>query len=295
MCYNVFVLLCGFKFLLKIYVLEGKKLAIREELDAFIERSDEFIDSKYILADIKLVNLLKAIASSETILALFKNCLTDFDYNEAQKKYLVKSRYLSDEKGEFILPPNSRELLAFIFNVLVDIDSKRIDLNAFISKYFYVDGSFSSGYDAFITGMIKPFKNTVKMLIESVLDGKLQDPVEAFTEEEERRAKQKEIDKITQEKERELLKKAYGQSVKEIKRILLEDKQKVKNSKLKPEVAEEITLVIDMLANVIDSEDKDAVCYAFVTYKYVTKAHKILFFGRLRKISKYLKDVLNEI
>ena len=38
-------------------------MTIREELDAFIERADELIDSKYILADIKIVNLLKAIAS----------------------------------------------------------------------------------------------------------------------------------------------------------------------------------------------------------------------------------------
>ena len=156
----------------------------REELSLFIERADELIDSKYILADIKLAAMLKAIASSDTLIAIFKNCLTDFDYNEAQKKYLVKSPYLSTEKGEFILPSTSRELLAFIFNVLVDIDAKRIDLNAFIGKYFYVDGSFSSGYDAFITAMIKPFKNSVKMLMESVIDGKLQDPVEALTEEE---------------------------------------------------------------------------------------------------------------
>ena len=192
-------------------------MTIREELDAFVERSDELIDSKYILADIKIVNLLKAIASSDTLLALFKNCLTDFDYVSAQKKYLVKSKYLSEDKGEFVLPPNSRELLAFIFNVLVDIDAKRIDFASFLNKYFYVDGSFSSGYDSFITAMIKPFKNTVKMLIDGVLDGKLQDPVEALVEEEERRARQKEQDEKNAVKEQELLKKSYGESIKKIK------------------------------------------------------------------------------
>ena len=57
----------------------------REELDAFLERVDEFINSKYILADIKLANVLKIIASSDTLIAIFKNCLTDFDYQEAQK------------------------------------------------------------------------------------------------------------------------------------------------------------------------------------------------------------------
>lgn len=265
----------------------------REELELFLERADELIDSKYILADVKLANLLKSIASSGTLLALFQNCLTDFDYQAAQKRYLVKSQHLSSDKGEFVLPPNSRELLAFIFTVLVDIDAKRINLNDFLNKYFFVDGSCSASYDAFITAMIKPFKNSVKMLMDSVIEGKLQDPVEALTEEEARRAREKEEKEQTERREKELLKKAYGASVKAIKDALLEDKQKVKASKLKDGVKEDFTLVIDMLANVIESEDKDAICYAFVAYKYVAKSKPFMFFGRTKKIAGYIKDVIN--
>lgn len=267
-------------------------MTIREELNAFIERADELIDSKYILADIKIVNLLKSIASSETLLALFKNCLTDFDYSLAQKKYLVKDKFLSEEKGVFVLPPNSRELLAFIFNVLVDIDAKRIDFSAFLNKYFYVDGSFSAGYDAFINAMIKPFKNSVKMLMDGVIEGKLQDPVEALVEEEERRAKQKEEDEKNALKEQELLNKTHGESIKQIKEILVADKQKVKKSKYKESVQNEIILVIDMLANVVESDDKDAIDYAFIAYKYVARTHMILFFGRVKKMTKLIKDLV---
>lgn len=36
----------------------------REELDVFVERAEELIRSKYILADIKIVGILKAIAAS---------------------------------------------------------------------------------------------------------------------------------------------------------------------------------------------------------------------------------------
>ena len=46
-----------------------------EELELFLSRADEFIESQYILADVKIAGLLKAIAGSETLLALFKNCL----------------------------------------------------------------------------------------------------------------------------------------------------------------------------------------------------------------------------
>ncbi len=266
-----------------------------EELRVFIERADELINSKYILADIKIVNLLKAIASSDTLIALFKNCLDGFDYNVAKKKYLVKNPYLSDEKGQFVLPPNSRELLAFVFNVLMDIDAKRISLGDFIDKYFYEDGSSYAGYSAFVNAMIKPFKNSVALLMEKVIEGKLQDPVEALTEEEERKAKQREEEELKAQKEKELSLKAYGNSVKTIKQFLLDDKKKIKESKFSDQDKKEIILVIDMLANVIDSEDKDAIEYAFIAYKYVAKAHPVKFFGRVKAISKALKDILNGI
>lgn len=266
-----------------------------DELNLFLERADDLIDSKYILADVKLANFLKSIAVSDTLIALFQNCLTDFDYFAAQKKYFVKSQHLSSEKGEFILPPNSRELLAVIFNVLVDIDAKRIDLNQMLNKYFFIDGSRSASYDAFTNAMIKPFKNTVKMLMESVIEGKLQDPIEALTEEEMRRAREKEEKELTEKREKELLLKAYGASLKAIREILLADKQKVKTSKLKDGVKDEITLVIDMLANVLESEDKDAVEYAFIAYKYVAKNKPFLFFNRVNKLSKLIKDVVNGI
>ena len=263
------------------------------ELDLFLERADELIDSKYIIADVKIVGLLKAIAASDTLIAVFKNCLSGFDYMAAQKKYFVKSKYLAEGKGEFVLPPSSRELLAFIFNVLLDIDAKRIDFAQFLNKYFYEDGSCSAGYAAFLNSMIKPFRNSVKMLMESVIEGKLQDPVEALTEEEERKtrlaqeeAEQKRIDK-------ELSEKAYGESVKALRAILLEDKTKVKNSRLKEDVKEELTLIIDVFADALDADDKDGIAYSFIAYKYMVKAEKFFFFGRVKKVEKYLKDVLN--
>ena len=114
------------------------------------------------------------------------------------------------------------------------------------------------------------------------------------TEEENKRAKAEKEENEKRIKEKELLEKTYGESVKAIKDLLLEDKQKVRASKLKDQEKEEVLLVIDMLANVIESEDKDAITYAFIAYKYVVKAHKILFFKRVKTIDKLLKGVINE-
>lgn len=264
----------------------------REELDAFLLRANELIESKYILADIKIVNLLKSIAASDTIIALFKNCLTDFDYYKASKEYLVKSS-VADGKGEFITPASSKELLAFIFNVLMDIDSGKIKLADFIDVYFYEDGSMYAGYQAFIKAMIVPFRNSVKVLMESVIEGKLQDPVEALTEEEEKKNRLKEEEKFNEKREKELAEKNVGGAIKELKNILLEDKKKIKAKKLSESEKNGLLLVVDMLGSVIDSNDKDAVEYAFVAYRYAAKAHKLLFFNRIKKVERLIKGILN--
>ncbi len=265
----------------------------REELDLFLLRADEFIEGKYIVADVKIINMLKAIASSDTLLAIFKNCLDGFDFEEAKKKYLLESKVQSDNRGEFVLPTNTRELLALIFNILIKIDSKEIDFADFVTRYFFEDGSFSGGYQTFVNIMIKPFKNAVKDVMERVIEGKLQDPIEAFCEEEKRREKEREEEKIKNEKERELFTKKSGENIKKIKDLLLIDKTKVKDKKLNLEIKTEIILVIDMLANVVESEDSDAITYAYIAYKYMTRAHKFLFFGRERKIGKLLQEILS--
>lgn len=265
----------------------------RDELDAFIKSANELINGKYILADVKIVGLLKSIAVSETLIALFKNCLDGFDYAAAKKKYFVKSSYLSGDRGEFVLPQSSRELLAFIFNVLMDIDAKRMMLSDLLDRFFYGDGSTYSQYSLFINSMIIPFRDSVKILMEGIIGGTVQDPVEALTEAEEIRAEKKEKQELEEKKEKELSKKAYGKAIKDAKFLLIADKKKIKESKLKEFEKEDLTLVVDMMANVLDSLDKDAIDYAFIAYRYAAKAHPILFFGKSKKLESYLKDVKN--
>ena len=267
----------------------------REELDLFLLRANELISAKYILADVKIVNLLKSIAGSEALIAIFKNCLSGFDYQNAKKKYLIKNQYLADGKGQFVLPANSRDLLAFVFNILMDVDARRIDLGEFVNKYFYVDGSYSAGFDAFINGMIKPFANAVRTLMESVLEGKVQDPVEALTEEENRKERER-LEALEKEKrEKELSKKTYFANVKKIQEYILADKSKIRESKKTDEEKEEMLLVCDMLANVVVGDDKDAINYAFIAYKYMAKASGFMFRGRVKTIIALLKDIVNEL
>ena len=51
---------------------------------------------------------------------------------------------------------------------------------------------------------------------------------------------------------------------------------------LTDEEKEEFLLVIDMLANVLESEDKEAINYAFVSYKYMAKSKSVEILDFLR-------------
>jgi len=269
-------------------------LTKREELNAFIIRADELMGSQYILANVKIVNLLKTIACSDTLVAIFKSCLTDFDYEGAKSKYFTQSEY-SSGKGEFVAPTQSRDLLALTFGVLMEIDGGTLDLGDLIGKYFYENGSLFEGYNAFLSGMIKPFKNTVVVLMESVIEGKIQDPIEAVMEEEKARSEKQKQDEIRQMKEKELAKKSLGNAIKTVRERLTADKKKIRESKLSDTAKTELNLIIDMLANVIDSEDREAINYAFVAYKLARKAHPILFFGGNGAFDGAIKQVIDAI
>jgi hypothetical protein len=131
--------------------------------------------------------------------------------------------------------------------------------------------------------------------MESVIDGKVQDPIEALTQEQKRKEKQEEEQRILAKINEEMAQKTYGENLKNIKQLLLLDKQKIKDSKIKVQLKEQMTLIVDMFGSVITSDDKDAIVYAFTAYKFMAKAHKFTFFGRIKKISKLLKGVLDAI
>lgn len=133
----------------------------REQIDLFLQRCDEVMQSKFILADTKIGELLKSIAASDLLYAFFREITRDFDYPAAKEKYMNYA-FASSKKRRLLFPSDPSEKLAFIFCLLVDLDNMTIDLSDFLREYFYEDGSVYESYYAFCNQVIKPFKNDVK-------------------------------------------------------------------------------------------------------------------------------------
>ncbi|HIZ03288.1 MAG TPA: hypothetical protein H9727_03295 [Candidatus Borkfalkia avistercoris] len=134
-------------------------------VELFLQKCDEVMQSKFIIADTKIGELLKAIATSDLLYALFRDITKDFDYTAAQKKYM---NYLPEGtfgRRKLLFPEDPVERLAFVFCLLVDFDTGRIDLGGFLQEYFYEDGSVYGSFYAFSNQVIKPFKNAVRTMV----------------------------------------------------------------------------------------------------------------------------------
>jgi hypothetical protein len=243
---------------------------IKDELHLFLLKTDELLTSKYILAEIKIVGVLKAIASSKTIMDVVRGSLKNFDIDFAKDKYLVRSSYDSS-RGEFVMPENSGDMIALAFSLLMAVDSKELELGEFLKEYFYADGSLFASYNEFLTKVIKPFRNTVKVITEAIIDGKITicEP-------------NKNVNSKTLSEETSVNK----TGVVEVVNFLKTDKANALSSKLDEEVITEAITVIDGFLSAIDKVERTRVKELLVAYKYLAKSHKKLKFNYEELIEK---------
>ncbi len=137
----------------------------KEQIALFLRRCDELMQSKYIIADTKIGELLQSIAMSDLLYAFFRDASKHFDYAGAKRKYLNFAPY-GDAQKKLLFPEDPVERLAFVFCLFMEFDNKTMDLGWFLQEYFYEDGSFYESFYAFCNQVVKPFRNAVKQMFE---------------------------------------------------------------------------------------------------------------------------------
>lgn len=239
----------------------------REELNVFLERAEDLFHSKYILADVKIVGLLKAIAASEALSGIIESSLFHFDYEAAVNQYFVSSSYGSENKGEFILPENTRDIIALVFRVLLDIDAKKIGLMEFLQEYFCEGGDYMEGYTLWINQMVRPFVHAMKLLTEGIIEGRLREPRDELRIMQERAVVSRKLE------ENRVVDEGLLHKVRE---LIRSDRARLMASSIRPEVLADIKLVFDAYVQAVDSSDKEKIHYAFVCYQFVSLAYPSL-------------------
>lgn len=149
-------------------IMEENKKQPNNELKKFFAACDEFANGRFILADIKVAKILRAIADCEDIYNLLEECMINFDFDREFAKCKVKGSM--GEVAAFRLPSEMHKLIPLVFCLLVEIDSKKIDFNYFLKTQFPLANSQNEEYESFSNSIIIPFKNAIAELFNVTTD-----------------------------------------------------------------------------------------------------------------------------
>lgn len=132
------------------------------EVEYFLNKCDELMNSSFILAKSKLSEMLKAITASESLTKLFTSVVSGFDYIKAKKECFVSTTDGRTLKKMLVLPQFPTDKLAFIFCLLVDFDGEKIRFNDFLVTYFNCYDDYAKSFNSFCEQVIFPFRTLVK-------------------------------------------------------------------------------------------------------------------------------------
>ena len=136
-----------------------------EKVKAFLNILDEMIDGKYILADVKISKLVKAINESSELYTFMSECLINFDF---QKEY--NNAHAKITGGEFTLPQEPTKAVALVYCLISAFNSKYLDLYDFMRENFNTL-QYHTEYKEFGRRILTPFKNMVASYFGLLEDG----------------------------------------------------------------------------------------------------------------------------
>lgn len=127
------------------------------DLKQFNNACNDFLSGKYILANIKLKAILQSINENEKLTDIVSDCIDGFNFDDKFRESIIS--------GRIILPATDKDIIAYCFNILYNLDIGTVGLMDFINKYFTSD-ELSGGeeFKLFTNTIIKPFNEAINRL-----------------------------------------------------------------------------------------------------------------------------------
>lgn len=132
---------------------------------AFVSACDQMSVSKFIMSDMHVTYVLKTIASSSNLYKIFADCVKNYDFRAvfaALKEAMEQGRFV------MVFPDTREEYLAFIFSLLFEIDSKRLNFTKLLQAAYMRDtDNLNRAYAIFCAEVIQKFKATALSALKS--------------------------------------------------------------------------------------------------------------------------------
>ena len=142
-------------------------ITARESIEKFDEKTAELINSKFLLAEKKIEEVLVTIADSVLLYEIFEHVSEGFDYKTFKS---VCFSHLKDGRGYFRLPKNDADVIAFCFALLLEIDGGKVDLLELCNDFFPTDDGKQKSFNLFASQLLIPFKKATLTTAYAVLD-----------------------------------------------------------------------------------------------------------------------------
>ncbi len=133
---------------MNIYDLMTDDLGKVKEFEAACE---DMLNSRYILADSKIIRILQTVALSTVLQSIIGGALKGFDYAATAREW---------GNGKMKMPSTEKDHVALVFCVLADLDGHKINFNDFLKSFFW-NGDINMAYATFCSSMVAPFKRYV--------------------------------------------------------------------------------------------------------------------------------------
>ena len=241
----------------------------------FKNAMNALIESKYILADQKVGDVLKAIASSRLLYELFEHVTKDFDYATFKSVCFLNGE---DGRGKFSMPKKDEDVLAFVFLLLMEIDSRREDILRLLLGYFYTGDSKQLSYNSFAMQVLIPFELLTERTAYKMINPQFDEETPAVNNAEGERSraaeaeKGKEADRLRAEEKPAATGKRKG--LEKLEYVLSRNEEKIAKAKAKEGIREELSFVKGAMLKYFAAYDDEGVACAFIAYRCLVEKVK---------------------
>ena len=252
----------------------------KQSLENFNTKMAELINSKVLLADGKITNVLVSITDSALLYQTFEYVLEGVNVQALKEACFKKD---GDGKGYFVLPETDAEILAIGFIVLMEIDKKHTDLLTFVNEWFSVLDNNQRSFNFFAESFLIPFQSTTQKVAYMLINE--QNYQDEVIEEGRKHALAKQ-DETSDSGEKSL----YQNAEKYLDSLILDCQKESEKDKKREEDYDELIFVLTQTKEAIKNADTNGISHCFVSLKYMQK-----YFKKIRIDLEELASLISEI
>lgn len=235
-----------------------------EKIKTFFDACNEMIEGRFILSDIKISKILKAIASSEVLYSTFARVLNNFKFNEEFEKAKSTNKV---NGGYFVLPEDDDKIIALVFAILLEVDNQKLNLQNFVNEFFYNSEGYNVSYSNFSINVLVPFKNSVATILGVNFDGTSSEPEVEEVEEPEMEVEQP-VEKVLEPNSKQkILFANLRMSLNELLSV-------INRSKIKEEEKEELNIIVNAIFEAIKIENLTIINALVIPLEYMIGKNK---------------------